>query len=276
MVVEDAVAFPCNDWRMKAVFCPLLILLLASVSLQAVEVTQPQGAVRVYPTMFDLKGNKVATADYTQQVNGNELRVRSVYRFIKGGEIEEKATFRQEANLIQKTWSWRETKDKTLQRSYEVDFDAGRATARKLENGRMREYSDRIRVKPGQTFAGFGFTLALENLRHRLIKGGPIDLEGVGFNPGPIVVPVRLSYLGTERLVISGRSVNAERFKLQPQVPAIAKLFIKVPDTHIWLTPPPSTLLRWEGPLVEPDDTIARVELSPSGDSGPPKPAGAR
>jgi hypothetical protein len=37
---------------------------------------------------------------------------------------------------------------------------------------------------------------------------------------------------------MSGRSLKGDRFIVHPEVPAIAKLFINVPDTKIWLTNP--------------------------------------
>lgn len=60
---------------------------------------------------------------------------------------------------------------------------------------------------------------------------------------------------------------------IQPEIPAIAKLFVKIPDTQVWLTPPPSGFLRWEGPLVEPSDPLVRVDLASGGESGPAKSA---
>jgi hypothetical protein len=39
--------------------------------------------------------------------------------------------------------------------------------------------------------------------------------------------------------------------------PFIAKFFVNVPDTKIWLTnPAPAGFLRWEGPIVLPTDPI--------------------
>lgn len=46
------------------------------------------------------------------------------------------------------------------------------------------------------------------------------------------------------------------------EIPLIAKLFVSVPDTKIWLTnPAPAGFLRWEGPIVLPTDPLIRVDL---------------
>ena len=61
-----------------------------------------------------------------------------------------------------------------------------------------------------------------------------------------------------------------DEFIIHPEVPLIAKLFVKVPDTKIWLTnPPPAGFLRWEGPTVLPTDPMIRVDLISSTNNGP-------
>jgi len=42
----------------------------------------------------------------------------------------------------------------------------------------------------------------------------------------------------------------------------LARLFLDVPDTNIWLTnPAPAGFLRWEGPVLLPTDPLIRVDL---------------
>ena len=84
-------------------------------------------------------------------------------------------------------------------------------------------------VVDGQTFAGFGFSLAIKALRARLVKGETITLKGIGFAPKPQLASVELSYGGRDRIRMAGRTIAADRFIVHPKIPAIAKLFIKVP-----------------------------------------------
>src|SRR5438876_1181288 len=56
-------------------------------------------------------------------------------------------------------------------------------------------------------------------------------------------------------------------------LPLFAKLFINVPDTKIWLTnPAPAGFLRWEGPIVLPNDPLIRVDLLSGTKNGPAEP----
>jgi hypothetical protein len=73
---------------------------------------------------------------------------------------------------------------------------------------------------------------------------------------------------------MAGRTIDGDRFIVHAKIPALAKLFVHVPDARIWLTAPPAGFLRWEGPLAEPSDPIVRVDLLPGGSSGPATPLG--
>jgi hypothetical protein len=69
------------------------------------------------------------------------------------------------------------------------------------------------------------------------------------------------------------RKIVGERFVIHPKVPFVAKAFVEVHDTKIWLTPPPSEFLRWEGPLLEQSEPIVRVDLLPGQQSTPAVPS---
>ena len=134
--------------------------------------------------------------------------------------------------------------------------------------------SEKIEIEPGRTFAGFGFTIALANLRKRLLKGEQVQLKAVGFSPFPTlkpqVVTVTVSHSGVDRMRMAGRTPTGDRFIIHPEIPFIAKLFVNVPDTKVWLTnPAPAGFLRWEGPIVVPNDPLIRVDLLSGTKSGP-------
>jgi hypothetical protein len=169
-----------------------------------------------------------------------------------------------------------ELKDEKPQREFTVDFRSGIASAHIRKDN--KDVSERADIENGRTFAGFGFTIALSNLRKQLLNGEEVRLKAVGFSPFPTlkpqVVPVKISYGGLHRMRMSGRSLKGDRFIVHPEVPAIAKLFVKVPDTKIWLTnPQPAGFLRWEGLIVLPSDPLIRVDLLPGTKSGPALPS---
>jgi hypothetical protein len=245
----------------------------------ALEVTEPAGAAHGYPGLCDINGKKLANGEFRQWVEDHHLHVVITFKFPDGELFEEKARFRQQPELIQEQWSWKELKNDNRQREFTVDFLSEMATAHIRKDN--KDVSEKIGIEKGRTFAGFGFTIALSNLRKRLLSGEQVKLKAVGFSPFPTlkpqVVTVKISYGGLDRMRMSGRLLKGDRFIIHPEVPAVAKLFINVPDTKIWLTNPmPAGFLRWEGPIVLPNDPLIRVDLLSGTRSGPAQPSQAR
>jgi hypothetical protein len=238
-----------------------------------VELTEAQGAAHAYPALLDTSGKKLADGEFKQWIEDDRLRVEIEYEFNDGQHFEESAVLRQKPELIQEKWSWKESKNGNVSRQFTADFRAKTATAVTHENNEAKQSSETIEVEPGRTFAGFGFTLALQNLRKRLINGEKVELKAIGFTPKPRLATVQVSYGGLDRVRMSGRSLKGDRFVIHPEIPPIAKLFIHVPDTQIWLTnPPPAGFLRWEGPVVVPSDPLIRVDLVSGSKSGTAQP----
>lgn len=243
--------------------------LLALYPARAIELKQLAGTAHAYPAMHDLAGHTLADGEFLQQVENGLLNIRLSYEFRDGRHVEEKASFEQQPELAQTKWFWRETKGELLLREYEVDFATGKATAQKRGKDGMQSYAEQVEIEKGRTFAGFGFTLALGSLRDQLVKGESAELKAVAFSPKPRVVTIKLSYQGRESLPMSGRLLPGDHFVIRPEIPAIARYLLKIPDNHFWLTPPPVGFLRWEGPMAEPSDPIVRVDLESGGGSKP-------
>lgn len=252
----------------------LLAWLFLVVPATAVEWAQFEGTAHGFPVLRSSDGRRLADGDFAQWSENGRLHVRILY-LSKGRRIEEKAVFRQRPELIQDEWSLRELRDGSLYRRFAVNFRSGTATAKKLEDKELREWSEQLDIEKGRTFAGFGFTLAIKGLRKRLMDGERVELRAIGFTPKPRVASVEIGYGGLDRIDMAGRTLRGDRFVIHPKLPWIADLFVDIPDTRIWLTsPPPAGFLRWEGPLAEPDDDIIRVDLLPGGQSGPATPIG--
>jgi hypothetical protein len=263
--------------RKLPAFISILAVECMVASVLALEVTEPAGAAHGYPGLCDINGKKLADGEFRQWVENNRLHVVITYEFSAGEVYEEHAQFRQQPELIQEKWSWKESKNGKPQREFTTDFLSGMASAHIRQD--REDVSKKIEVEPGRTFAGFGFSIAVSNLRKRLLNGEQIQLKAVGFSQFPTLAPqvvtVTISYGGLDRMRMSARLVKGDRFIIHPELSIIAKLFVNVPDTKIWLTnPAPAGFLRWEGPIVLPDDPLIRVDLLSGTKSGPAEPAG--
>jgi hypothetical protein len=236
----------------------------------AIELTEPEGAAHGYPAWLDINGKKLANGEFRQWVADDRLHIIITYKFKDGRLFEENTFFRQQPELSQEEWSWKEVKNGQLSREFTANFLTQTATAEIRENDERKRWSEKIDVVKGQTFTGFGFTLALGNLHKRLVRGEKIELKAVGFAPKPQIVTVQLSHGGLDEIRMGGRTLKGDQFVIHPEIPFIAKLFAHVPDTKIWLTNPrPAGFLRWEGPIAVPSDPLARVDLVSGEESGP-------
>src|SRR5207302_3437941 len=119
----------------------------------------------------------------------------------------------------------KESKNGKVSREFRADFLAKMATALTHENNESKHSSEKIEVEPRRTFAGFGFTLAIENLRKRLITAEKVELKAVGFAPKPQAITVQISHGGVDKMKMSGRLLKGDRFVIHPEIPLIAKLF---------------------------------------------------
>jgi hypothetical protein len=264
--------------RRLATLLSILAANYIATQVLATETTELAGVAHGYPGLCDINGKKLADGEFRQWVENKRLHVVITYKFSAGEVYEENTQFRQQPELIQEKWSWKESKYGKSQREFAVDFLAGIAHAYIRKD--HKDVSERINIERGRTFAGFGFAIALSNLRKHLLNGEQVQLKWVGFSPfptlSPQVVTVTISHGEIDRMRMSGRLLRGDRFIIHPEVFFLARLFVDVPDMKIWLTnPEPAAFLRWEGPIVLPNDPIIRVDLLSGEKSGPAEPAGS-
>jgi hypothetical protein len=154
----------------------LAVLIFFAHLALAIELIEPEGAAHAYPALLDLNGKKLADGEFMQWSENGRLHVKITYRFTGGDRFEEQTSLRQKPELAQEEWSWRELKNGKVSREFSLNFLSRTATAQTLENGQIKHWSKPPEVEPGRTFAGFGFTIALQNLRERLVAGERVEL----------------------------------------------------------------------------------------------------
>src|SRR5437870_9131007 len=123
--------------------------MLLVMPLRAIEWTTLDGTARGYPVLRDASGNKIGDGEFMQWVEGGRLHVRITYSG-RGTRIEETSVFRQNPELMQDQWSLREQRDGKLYRQFSIDFTSGKVTAKKAEEGQMKEWSDAAKFERGR------------------------------------------------------------------------------------------------------------------------------
>ena len=220
-----------------------------------------EGDVQAYVSLTDGNGAVLADGRYAQRIQGDSLRIDARYDFPDGRVVEERAVIRLHPAIEQKSWEWSEKKDGAVLRSFSADFATGVAKGHKGKES----WNEKLEIHPGKTFAGIAFELAVKNLHDQVPAGKSVELEAIAFTPKPRTAGVEVKHEGRQDIQMARRTVHADAWTIHPKVPAIAKLFVKAPDQHLWLSSDePISFLRFEGPLVEPGDSPVRVETIPS------------
>jgi hypothetical protein len=114
----------------------------------AIRVTEPAGAAHGYPGLCDINGKKLADAEFRQWAENDHLNVVITYKFPDGQMFEEKARFRQERELVQEQWSWKELRNKRTEREFTGDFVSGIASARIRKDN--KDVTEKIDVEPAR------------------------------------------------------------------------------------------------------------------------------
>src|SRR4029079_5680949 len=100
---------------------------------------------------------KLANGEFRQWVEDDRLHVVITYKFSAGEVYEEHSQFRQEPELIQEKWSWKESKHGGSRRECAVELSTGVASEHTRQDN--KDVSKKISIEPGRTFVGFGFSL---------------------------------------------------------------------------------------------------------------------
>jgi hypothetical protein len=245
----------------------IALLLAASVSAPGVPTQWPEGTLRGFPVVRSADGRAQADGLLTQVLDKGKLHAEGVYEFHDGRQIREVTELEQQPRMRQLSWSWEERRGAEVLRSYAVDLTTGHATVRKRTSDGWDTWDEHLDDTAG-AFVGVGFMYAIKNLTERLDRGEKIQLTAVVFTAKPRTVTVTISRDQVGELTMAGRKLPAERYVIHPEVPWIARLFVKAPDQYLWFyRPAPPMFLRADIPLAEPSDPMIRIELIPGRES---------
>lgn len=240
-----------------------LSLLLAAPG--PIAVRFPPGTLHGFPSLSDGAGNVIADGELVQTLDGGTLKVRLRWSFRDGRTAIEEDDFEASARLVQRRFSWAESRDGVEQRRFEADLVKRRAVATRLDaEGKERRDEAKLDLPPGGAFAGYGTALAVSQLG--LAAGATAELGFVAFTPKPRLVILQVRRDGEEAIVAAGREIPCDRFTLHPEVGWLVRLVAHPKDAHLWFThASPPALVRAAQNLAAKDDPVVVVDVIPRG-----------
>jgi hypothetical protein len=229
---------------------------------ETVAVRYPEGTVRGFLVLTALDGNHLADGDLFQNVSGDKVTCRVVFRFRDGSVHDETAVFSQRDrfelvtdHLVQKGPSFPHPVETSM------DLRSGSVSVRYREDdGKEKTYDEHLTL-PADVANGLIFTL-LKNLRR---GDAPTTVSMLAATPKPRVVKLVMAAAGEDAFSVGRASHTSTRYdvKLEGLIGFVASLVGKKPaPTSVWILDGDApTFVKAEGPLYV-GGPIWRIELT--------------
>ncbi|MEP6591610.1 MAG: hypothetical protein ABJC19_10550 [Gemmatimonadota bacterium] len=220
-----------------------------------------EGSVHGFLELQDGRGVRIASGELLQLPAGRSIESTLTFRFADRSYFEESVTFTQQRvfalqkyHLVQRGRSFARDLDATLW------SDGHYVVKSTSHDGEVTRDAGQLDL-PHDVSNGLVVTLA-KNLR----VGDTATVHLVAFTPNPQLVELRLSFEGTDSILVGDRHQPLARFLVKPHLSALkgffAKLLGKLPaDSRIWvLQDRVPAFIRFEGPLY--DGAVWRLVLA--------------
>jgi hypothetical protein len=234
-------------------------LLAAPVSVRFAE-----GGAHGFLLLRSLDGALLATGDLFEVARGEEVELRTVFRFKDGSVFEESAVFTQQGVYTLQRY-------RLMQRgpmfSEEIEISMERATGlyrvktRARKDGREKVLEGRLELPP-DVYNGMILPVVKD-----LPGGASETIHYVAFTPAPRLIELAVTPAGEQKVLVGELAKTAVHYVLKPQLGMWLKLFATLlgrvpPDEHVWIiSDEVPAFVRFEGP-VYPTGPVWRIELT--------------
>jgi hypothetical protein len=226
-------------------------------------VRHPEGLVHGFLMLKTLQGKTLADGDLIQNVQGDRVTSRLVFRFRDGSLHDETVVYSQRQHfrvisdhLRQRGPSFPRDLDMTL------DAGSGRVTVKYTEDDEQKVETEQVEIPPNLV-NGLVSTI-LKNVRPNAL---PEPFAYLALTPKPRLVKLEVSVAGLEPFATGGTVRKATHYILKVKIGGIAGFIAPLvgkdpPDVHVWILGGEApAFIRAEQPLFT-GGPIWRIELT--------------
>lgn len=213
------------------------ILSGAAAAASPVAVRYKEGLIHGFLVLSTLEGVPIAAGDLTQIARGDQVTIKTAFRFKDGSRQEETTVFSQRVNfrlisyhLVQKGPAFKNPSDLS------VTCATGQVTVHYTDDdGKEKEASEHMSLPPD--LANGLIPTLLTNLK----AGTPqLEVPMVVAAPKPRLVKIALSAQGTDSFSLGGFSREATRYVAKVNLGGVAAVVAPMigkqpPDSQIWI-----------------------------------------
>jgi hypothetical protein len=230
---------------------------------QNLPVRHPEGLVHGFLALKTLDGKALADGDLIQNVRGDRVTSRLLFRFRDGSTHDETVVYAQQPHfrlisdrLIQKGPVFPRALDMS------IDGGSGRVIVKYTEHGKQKTDEDRVDLPP-DLVNGFVSTF-LKNVRADSV---PESVSYVAATPAPRLVKLAISVAGTDTFTTGTTARKATHYILKVKIGGIVGWLAPLvgkqpPDVHVWILGGDApAFIRAEQPLYA-GGPVWRIELA--------------
>ena len=214
----------------------MTIVMSAAPSGQSLPVVHPEGLVHGFLTLKTLDGKALADGDLIQNVRGDRVTSRLLFRFRDGSTHEETVVYAQQPRfrlvtdrLVQKGPSFPRALDMS------IDGASGRVVVKYTDDGEQKVDEEQMKLPP-DLVNGFVSTF-LKNVRPNAV---PESVSYLAATPKPRLVKLEISVAGTETFKTGATPRKATHYVLKVKIGGLSGLVAPLvgkqpPDVHVWI-----------------------------------------
>jgi hypothetical protein len=211
-------------------------LLASAASAEPVAVRHMEGLVHGFLSLRSPAGDVLASGDLIQDIHGDRVTSRLVFRFKDGSLHDETFVFSQrgEFQLISEHLL---QKGPAFPRRLEMKIDCSTNHVEVRYEDERGEHVEEQRMDLPPDLANGLLIVLLKNLRPETL---PATLSFVAATPRPRLVKLRVTAAGTDPFALAGSARKAVHYVLKVDIGGVAGLlapFIgkQPPDSHVWI-----------------------------------------
>jgi hypothetical protein len=238
---------------LRILLCTALALFVTGPHAEQVRVVQRQGAIHGFLVVKDENGKEIAVGDETNEVHGNLITARTVFRFRDGSLDDEETVYRQ-GQAFQLIRDHRIQKGPTFSKPSDVTIDVakGEVSWTDPSNTQAQPKSQHVGI-PGDLANGL-VPVLVENLPRGAME---LKVSYLAVDSKPRIVTLDIKPDGSDKIVIGADGRHADRFNIHTDISGIAGVVAPIvgkqpPDIKLWIaggTVP--VFVRMDGPFYE-------------------------
>jgi hypothetical protein len=222
----------------RVVLAPVMttLLLASAASAAPVAVRHLEGHVHGFLSLRSPAGDVLASGDLIQDIHGDRVTSRLVFRFNDGSLHDETFVFSQrgEFQLISEHLL---QKGPAFPRRLEMTIDCSTNHVEVRYEDERGEHVEEQRMDLPPDLANGLLIVLLKNLRPEAL---PATLSFVAATPKPRLVKLRVTAAGTDPFALAGSACTAVHYVLKVDIGGLAGLFAPLigkqpPDSHVWI-----------------------------------------